>query len=1239
MKKLLPALAVIAGILFMASCGSQGCSCSQPIKGGYPVAERHEGAIQVRATQSLFDFFTQNGATILPKLLPGGTTFNVPPQCNLTAGTKICCAMPAPMCRIQITFVNVKLQPTAPSTIQLDADIQLKTLDNLPANIIGGTCYISIDTTRVNAPTMHVSAPIALPVDQTTDLTQVTIDPNAVTITGLDAGDIKTDESGSTPFLCTGVGFLTGLIAPLLESQVSSQLSGVVSGQTCMKCMTKDDCNAFASDCKSGQCVDGMGNCIQELGVESKIDVGAALASFAPGTQASMDIIAAAGGWSVADTGLSLGMLGGGRGDPHSSCVPMTPAPSPAAIPPSTTFFTNVLPDGAVPYHLGIGVHKSELDSLGWGAFDGGALCLHIGTPQVALLSTKTVGLIIPSLADLVHVADAPIYLSLRPLAAPTFTLDKGTFKADGSVDDPLMVVSMHDFGIDFFALVDERYIRVMTLTADLSLPVSLDTDDQGRLVPLLGDVTSAFTNLRVTNSELLAESPDDLVKAFPTLLSVAVGNLTSALKPIALPAIMGLQITPKAITTTDPDANGQRQFLSIFADLAAATPLERAADTEAHLVRLSTPSTDGFSVTQRSQIVPEAVIALSGRSIDRLPLEYSWNLDGGLWSPFFHGSEITVRDPRLWLQGKHLLQVRARAEGVPSSLDATPSQIELLVDTVPPEGWFDEKGVHASDRVSQNLQYRADDGPWSYDAPSRLTALTHVQARDEAGNVGSLEFHGRTTNPPAPGGCSCDVSRGGSGGWFVIFLIPALIWRRRVLLLLALGCNQGTPLTKGDFESPLHEIGRYHDVALRGGVFHISAYDDATGDLAYAAIGDLQKPIGWQYVDGIDPMALVDLPGDYRHGISDPGPDVGMYSSIALTSGGDPRIAYYDATNGALKLAAGPHPWKISTVQSGDGKSLKVGLYSRILLDGNDVPNIAFMATGISDGMGGFKSELRLARATGSDPSDESSWRITVVDSTRISCAGLCSSSQACIKAAMVNGMPNGDPAQSTCTATTSDCMPACASGEACISAACVKPLVPVNGDLPDGTGLFTNLLQSKTGMTLVYYDRAQGDLKMAVPTADAFSVTTLDGNDPSTDRGQFASARYSDDGTLHVAYVDAVGDQLLYLGVSGMTMLSQVIDDGQRDDGPHSVGAGAALYINGNTVGVVYQDQLLSDLELARQSNGWTHSPLETGAVGYGFWPHIVSEGGKSWLTQFVYDRGAGDPPGNLVIAPFTP
>src|SRR5262249_44496555 len=162
-----------------------------------------------------------------------------------------------------------------------------------------------------------------------------------------------------------------------------------------------------------------------------------------------------AGGYAAADTGLSLGLLGGGLADPHSPCVPSVPAPPTPAIAQSKTFTTDVLPDGSKPFHLGIGLHRTHLDTLGWSAFDAGALCLHVATPSAALLSSKPIGLLIPSLADLVHVDDAPMFIALKPAKPPTFTLGKGTFKTNGSgqqvVDDPLLNVSLPGLAIDFY--------------------------------------------------------------------------------------------------------------------------------------------------------------------------------------------------------------------------------------------------------------------------------------------------------------------------------------------------------------------------------------------------------------------------------------------------------------------------------------------------------------------------------------------------------------------------------------------------------------------------------------------------------------------------------------------------------------------------------------------------------------------------------------------------------------------
>ena len=72
--------AAALALLSLAACAGKGCSCVQPIKGGFPVAKRRDNAIQLRATQSLFQYVSANGAKLIPGLI-GGNTFNVPPTC------------------------------------------------------------------------------------------------------------------------------------------------------------------------------------------------------------------------------------------------------------------------------------------------------------------------------------------------------------------------------------------------------------------------------------------------------------------------------------------------------------------------------------------------------------------------------------------------------------------------------------------------------------------------------------------------------------------------------------------------------------------------------------------------------------------------------------------------------------------------------------------------------------------------------------------------------------------------------------------------------------------------------------------------------------------------------------------------------------------------------------------------------------------------------------------------------
>jgi hypothetical protein len=92
------------------------------------------------------------------------------------------------------------------------------------------------------------------------------------------------------------------------------------------------------------------------------------------------------------------------------------------------------------------------------------------------------------------------------------------------------------------------------------------------------------------------------------------------------------------------------------------------------------------------------------------------------------------------------------------------------------------------------------------------------------------------------------------------------------------------------------------------------------------------------------------------------------------------------------------------------------------------------------------------------------------------------------------------------------------------------------------------------------------------------------------------------------------------------------ELVDDGMRDgDRPHDVGAGSAIFLDGNTPKIAYQDGLSSDLLLAARDGTWSHTTIAQGDVVDGF--HVAATSTGPWLAWYQLDK-TKTPQGGLEV-----
>jgi hypothetical protein len=522
------------------------------------------------------------------------------------------------------------------------------------------------------------------------------------------------------------------------------------------------------------------------------------------------------------------------------------------------------------------------------------------------------------------------------------------------------------------------------------------------------------------------------------------------------------------------------------------------------------------------------------------------------------------------WLAGQHKIEVHARQVGKPETISTVPTLVEVVLG---------EGGKQTIAKV----------------AP----------------------FHGQ----PGTTGCACDSSGAGAvaAAPFMLLILMLLLPLRRivrrmrrlggVIWLAAVACLPGcscgdapcgdTACLEG--EVPNGGLGRWNGIGADDKRVMVSTYDTGLGDLVVVDATDPSAP-RYYVVDGVptDVTPTYD-PDTYRGGIEDAGPDVGAWTSLAMANG-KALVAYQDREAKALKFAREKKPgsWAVYMIDSPDDAE-DIGQHTSMTIDGGGHPAIAYLAQGIDDGMNHRTTELRLARAASAEP-DNNDWSTSVITTSTGTCAGLCGAGTACIAPATV-----GDP--EVCRAITSDCTSACSSGDVCIAGSCTAPIAkPTVAQLASGSGVYVTLNTMPDGrLAATYYDRNKRALVLALesaPSSNTFAETVLDSVTPG-DRGMWATSVVDAAGTVHVAYQDALGDQVMYTSYNGSVATPELVDDGTRaGDRPHNVGAGAAIYLVSGTPTIAYQDGLKADVYVATKSGAkWTSTAVAQGLLLDGF------------------------------------
>lgn len=1295
-----------AFLLVIAGCGDLGggcggCGLTALPEGGLPRDQTVEGGAQVRVTTQGFRRISELIPAFITEqfedgfCLGQGQILADPDNGGTFLGAKFCTqnsgAACNPGCSITPNVDGVAITPVDNATINIQIQADIDTTVGLRTRIafIPGSCDM-----RVRATDFRANLNARFGIEPATGELTFGID-----IQGFDLNIALSNCGLISALLDAGLdildffedSFLGGLIRDVINPIIQSLVDGILP---------------------------------KPLGIANRLDLGALLGGAIPGIDASLEARIVPGGYvQTSNGGLSLGFITGINADRDIAtrtadldsepalCVPPFQAPAlgaaPASLPTTARGTFSLLPAEEFlggqfepPTDLAIGISETTLDLGGHHAVTSGALCAAIGTDLVDLLNVGTLGILVPSLNDLVSPeGKEPVLLALRPQNPMDLSVGEGT------ATSPAIKVHVEDMEADFYAFVYERYVRVFTMSLTLDIELNLEFNQlpgqPATIKPLLKTIEASDVAIEVLNNEFVRESKDVIKGVLPTVMKLVLDLIPGLLSnPIEVPAFAGFTLTNlqlRKVTTPSDD------FLAIYASLGSLAPAlaAYAPDTVARqqaLLEAEAPAIVKSEATLRDVIVPTAETIRAGVARARggetpsvsfdvathdglgRELEWTWNLNDGIWHDFTSQSPLVIGGDSFVLQGKYSIGLRSRVKGDYRTTDPVGLRFPVLIDSEAPRIWASEAKIEngalvvpVGDVVSGTNVLVAygrpgDREPWTdWRAPGGLDLATVkdlsvdgkivVFAKDEAGNVAqepvTSNFHGQAEGG---GGCgSCDAAGGGptSSGIALVLATALLVFRRRaaalarafargrgpamlglglgvgILSSLVPGCscgsNSGGPVSceldddcaagcPADaiplcFDNqclcvddvPYGRIGPFSDVDVAAnGDAYVSAYAESHGDLVVARhSGDGRiDNAEWEFVDGVPAGPVVIQGSNIRGGITAPGEDVGVYTSIQVGADDTPVVAYFDRSNGGLKFAGKfGGAWQSHTVDDGTG-SIDAelggeigGMYASMSVRSDDGrPGIAYMAL-TSAGGGITTSEVRFAAATTPTPTTASDWQVYVVDKL---------------------ALPPVDPAN--------------------------PDVVP----LPEGLGLFVDAARDAAQAPVVaYYDRINGDLKLARFDAEGGQFRTpeiLDG--AGADVGWYPAVAVDATGVAHIVYQNAAKDDLLYVDSGARS--PQVVDSGYRTVGTtesglpkpelHIVGSDANIVLTTAGPMVVYQDSTTHELLVAKKDGqgAWTYAAIaghEEPFVGaFGFFASAVFTGQDVVISNWVIDQPSG-------------